>query len=156
VTELQPDVLVAFERDFTDVDPPTAPLLAVEVLSPSTRLIDLNLKKAAYERMGAACFWLIDPLAVELWAYELDDTSTHDTSTDDGAAADAGGQAGFRLVAHVTGEQVFEARKPFPVSVRPGDLLRRTPLAGPARRDRGDGLRRGVRIDQRTIAPATG
>jgi len=114
VTELQPDVLVARQADFTDRDLSTAPLLAVEVLSPSTRLIDLNLKRAAYERMGAASFWLIDPKTVELWAYELDD---------DGR---------YRQVAHVIGEQVFEARRPFPVSVRPADLLRRGTSPGPA------------------------
>lgn len=109
VTELQPDVLVARHADFTDRDLPTAPLLAVEVLSPSTRLIDLNLKRAAYERMGTASFWLIDPTTVELWAYELDDDGAH------------------QQIGHVEGEQVFRARRPFPVAVRPADLLRRTP-----------------------------
>jgi Uma2 family endonuclease len=39
-TVLQPDVLVARRSDFTETDLPVAPLLAVEVLSPSTRLID--------------------------------------------------------------------------------------------------------------------
>ncbi len=36
-TVLQPDLLVARRGDFTDRDLPVAPLLAVEVLSPSTR-----------------------------------------------------------------------------------------------------------------------
>ena len=49
-----------------------APLLAVEVLSPNTQLFDRNLKKAAYERMGAAHFWLVDPRVPELLAYALD------------------------------------------------------------------------------------
>lgn len=51
---MQPDILVARRVDYTDRDLPTAPLLAVEVLSPSTRLIDLNLKKARYEIAGCA------------------------------------------------------------------------------------------------------
>ncbi|MDN5791139.1 MAG: Uma2 family endonuclease, partial [Micrococcales bacterium] len=38
-TVLQPDVLVARRRDLTDRDLPAAPVLAIEVLSPSTRLI---------------------------------------------------------------------------------------------------------------------
>jgi Uma2 family endonuclease len=123
VTELQPDVLVARHADFTDVDLPTAPLLAVEVLSPSTGLFDLNLKRAAYERMGVATFWLIDPKTVELWAYELDT----DVSSGAGTSDSGSGEGGYRLVAHVAGEQVFEARRPFPVAVRPADLLRRQP-----------------------------
>jgi Uma2 family endonuclease len=34
---MQPDVLVGRDEDFTDKEFPMAPLLAVEVLSPSTR-----------------------------------------------------------------------------------------------------------------------
>jgi Uma2 family endonuclease len=51
-TELQPDVLVARDEDLTEKNLPVAPMLAVEVLSPSTALLDLNTKKAAYLRMG--------------------------------------------------------------------------------------------------------
>src|SRR3954469_8788645 len=36
-TVLQPDLLVSSAADFTDRDLPVAPLLALEVLSPSTR-----------------------------------------------------------------------------------------------------------------------
>jgi Uma2 family endonuclease len=49
---VQPDVLVARFDELTDKNLPAAPVLAVEVLSPSGRLIDLNLKRAAYQRMG--------------------------------------------------------------------------------------------------------
>jgi Uma2 family endonuclease len=104
-TELQPDVLAARVGDYTERDLPVAPLLAVEVLSPSTRLFDPNLKRAAYERMGAASLWSIDPKTAELWAYELDDAGS------------------YRQVAHVIGDEVFEARRPFPFAVRPVDLL---------------------------------
>jgi Uma2 family endonuclease len=106
-TELQPDVLVAELAAFTPKDLPAAPLLAVEVLSPSTQLFDRNLKKAAYERMGAAHFWLIDPRVPELHAYAL--------QADDG----------YHLVAHVVGHDVFSAEHPFRVAIRPSDLLRR-------------------------------
>ncbi|MGH3588253.1 MAG: Uma2 family endonuclease, partial [Pseudonocardia sp.] len=41
-TELQPDVLVGRDEDFTDKLLPTAPVLAVEVFSPSSVLNDLN------------------------------------------------------------------------------------------------------------------
>ena len=113
-TELRPDVLVARHADFTERDLPRAPLLAVEVLSRSTRLIDLNLKRAAYERMGTPSFWLIDPRTVELWAYDL-----------------AGGGT-YRLYAHATGEEAFEAQQPFPVSFNPAELLRRRSRRPPA------------------------
>lgn len=106
-TELQPDVLVAEFAAFTPKDLPGAPLLAVEVLSPSTQLLDRNLKKAAYERMGARHFWLIDPGTPQLHAYALDETGR------------------YQLVARVAGEEVFRAEQPFPVEIRPADLVRR-------------------------------
>jgi Uma2 family endonuclease len=59
-TAVQPDLLVARRQDFTAKNLPVAPLLAVEVLSPSTQLVDLNLKKAAYEQAGVASYWTVD------------------------------------------------------------------------------------------------
>ena len=108
VTELQPDVLVARQADFTDRDLSTAPLLAVEVLSPSTRLIDLTLKKAAYERMGTASFWVVDPRVPEIRAFELDPQAPE-----------------YRDVARVAGDDEFVASQPFPVRFRPAELLTR-------------------------------
>ena len=58
---LQPDVLVARPADFGPKNLPVAPLLAVEVLSPSTRLYDLNTKTVAYEKMGVPSYWIVDP-----------------------------------------------------------------------------------------------
>src|SRR5947209_12549828 len=49
-TEMQPDVLVASRDQLTERELPGPPALAVEVLSPSTRLIDLNTKRARFER----------------------------------------------------------------------------------------------------------
>jgi hypothetical protein len=37
------------------------PLLVVEIRSPSTALIDLNRKKAAYERFGVPSYWIFEP-----------------------------------------------------------------------------------------------
>ena len=45
-TVLQPDLLIAPKDHFTERDLPSAPLLVVEILSPSTRHIDLSLKHA--------------------------------------------------------------------------------------------------------------
>ncbi|GAA5152447.1 Uma2 family endonuclease [Pseudonocardia eucalypti] len=106
-TELQPDLLVAREADLTDKNLPTAPLLAVEVLSPSTTLYDLHTKKAAYERMGVASYWLVDPQELVLTVFEADQ-SGH-----------------FQQVAVVKDEEEFLAERPFPVRVVPAELVRR-------------------------------
>jgi Uma2 family endonuclease len=106
-TELQPDILVARDSDFTDKLLPVAPLLAVEVMSPSSVINDLNNKKAAYERMGVASYWVVDPQQPSVTIFEL---------TADGL---------FHLVAEVKGDDVFEAERPFPVRIVPTELLSR-------------------------------
>lgn len=60
-TVVEPDVLVARQADLTEKNLPAPPVLAVEVLSPSTRLVDLNLKKARYEAAGCPAYWVVDP-----------------------------------------------------------------------------------------------
>jgi Uma2 family endonuclease len=103
-TELQPDILVARRSDLTHRNLPAAPALAVEVLSPSTRLIDINLKKARYEAAGCPSYWTVDPDGPQLTAWELADGA-------------------YVPVAHVVGDEPFRATKPFPVTVVPADLL---------------------------------
>lgn len=104
-TELQPDVLVGREEDFTEKLLPVAPLLAVEVSSPSTALYDRNIKMAAYERLGVRSYWVIDPKEPKLSVFELD----------------AHGR--YELVAEVKGEDPFDATLPFPVRIVPAELL---------------------------------
>lgn len=60
-TVVQPDVLVARRTNLTEADLPAAPVLTVEVLSPSTRHIDLGLKRARYESAGCSSYWVVDP-----------------------------------------------------------------------------------------------
>ncbi|MGH3900000.1 MAG: Uma2 family endonuclease [Pseudonocardiaceae bacterium] len=69
---MQPDVLVARFDELTDKNLLAAPVLAVEVLSPSGRLIDLNLKRAHYQRMGTPSYWVLDPDVPDLLVLELD------------------------------------------------------------------------------------
>jgi Uma2 family endonuclease len=108
-TELQPDVVVRRDADYTPKDIAT-PLLVVEVLSPSTRMIDLNVKRARCERAGIASFWVVDPVArpaeASLVAWELDPDGSH------------------RQVAKVLGDEAFKATQPYPVTVVPADLVR--------------------------------
>lgn len=107
-TELQPDVVVARVADLTDKDLPTAPALALEVLSPSTKLIDLNVKKERLRRAGTPAYWVVDPLArpaeARLIAWELV-------------------KAEYCQVADVRGDEAFEATVPFPVRVVPAELV---------------------------------
>lgn len=104
-TELQPDVLVAREADLTDKLLPVGPVLAVEVLSPSSLVTDFNRKKTAYERMGADSYWVIDPLDPKLTVFELN------------------AEGRYELVAEVKGDDPFDAVRPFPVRIVPNELL---------------------------------
>jgi Uma2 family endonuclease len=106
-TEVQPDVLVARFAELTEKNLPTGPVLAVEVLSRSGRLIDLNLKRATYQRMGTASYWIIDPDVPDLLVLEL------------------GADGQYAEVARVTDGESFEAKLPFPVRVVPAELLGR-------------------------------
>jgi Uma2 family endonuclease len=105
--EVQPDVLVARYADLTEDDLPRAPVLAVEVISPTSRLRDAHLKKAVYARLGSASFWLVDPARNKptLTVFEL-----------------AGGA--YREVACVAGDEAWTATRPFPVRIVPSDLVR--------------------------------
>lgn len=66
---LQPDLLVV-SRDDRGTRAVTLPLaLAVEVLSPSSRSVDLVLKRELYEQAGVECYWVVDPedLTLRVW-----------------------------------------------------------------------------------------
>ena len=102
-TGVQPDLLVAPREAFSDKDLPGAPLLAVEILSPSTRLIDLNLKRARYERAGVSSYWIIDPVEPRLLVWELEDGK-------------------YAEVADVSGHAAWTAERPFVVTVVPDEL----------------------------------
>ncbi|MFD2469183.1 Uma2 family endonuclease [Amycolatopsis silviterrae] len=106
--ELQPDVLVGRTEDFTAKDLPVPPVLAVEVLSPSTSIHDLNTKKALYERLRVPSYWVIDPAEPELTVFELDE------------------EGSYRHVAKAAGAETFEAERPFPVRVVPEVLAGRS------------------------------
>lgn len=104
-TNLQPDLLVARRTDFTDKNLPSAPLLAVEVLSPSTRTIDLHSKRDRLRRAGCASYWVVDPAAARLIAWDL---------ASDGSYAE---------VADLTGDAIWTAERPYRVTISPTALL---------------------------------
>ncbi len=61
VRQLAPDVTVVRREDATGRRLDGAPLLVVEVLSPSTRTVDLTLKRRVLEEAGVPSYWLVDP-----------------------------------------------------------------------------------------------
>ncbi|MGH9387498.1 MAG: Uma2 family endonuclease [Vicinamibacterales bacterium] len=63
---VEPDLLfvtAARLAVLTDRNVSGSPDLAVEVLSPSTRRVDLELKRDLFERESVAEYWVIDPIA---------------------------------------------------------------------------------------------
>jgi len=103
-TSVEPDVLVARKSDFGPKNLPGAPLLAVEVLSPSSRRIDRMLKFSRYAEAGIASYWIVDPDERRLLAFEL-------------VGSD------YQEVADVRGNEEWTAQLPFPVTIRPADLV---------------------------------
>lgn len=103
-TVMQPDVLVTRRADLSSRDLPTTPLLAVEVLSPSTRHIDLMLKHARYEAVGCASYWVVDPVYARLTAWSLRDSH-------------------YVVAGVVVGDEEYAAEQPFHVTLRPAGLI---------------------------------
>jgi Uma2 family endonuclease len=106
-TAVQPDLIVTRFADLTRKNLPVPPLLAVEIRSPSTALIDRNLKRATYERFGIPSYWLVDPdpERPELTVLEL--------------------ESGVYVErAAVVGEESVDVSAPFDVRLCPWDLTR--------------------------------
>ena len=103
-TVLQPDLLVAARGDLTDQELPSAPLLAVEVLSPSTRRIDELLKRDRFAAAGVPSYWLVDPAGPSVTVLEL-------------------GDGAYREAQVARGEEWVRVTAPFPLEFRPVDLL---------------------------------
>jgi hypothetical protein len=97
------NLLVTRTADLTDLNLPGPPR-AIEVLSPSTKLIDLNLKRARLELAGCPSYWVVDPDGPRLRAWEL-----------------RGGA--YVEVADVSGEETWTSSQPFALTICPADLI---------------------------------
>jgi Uma2 family endonuclease len=108
-TEIQPDIVVGLRKDFTERDI-VSPALCAEVLSPSTRRVDLTVKRHRLEQAGIPSYWIVDPnarpAAATLSVFELGRGGT------------------YQQVARVVGEEPFHAQRPFPLTLAPADLVR--------------------------------
>ena len=102
---LQPDVLVVRRDDVGEENVQGGVLLAVEVLSPSTRAKDLVLKRSLYEDSGVPSYWVVDPDDASLLVLELEDGR-------------------YVQKARVVGDEAVGLAAPFPVRVVPSELLR--------------------------------
>lgn len=102
-TVIQPDLLVAPRDAFTERDLPTVPLLAIEILSPSTRGVDLLLKKDRLERAGCPHYWVVDADEPSIVAWRL--VNGH-----------------YREAARASGAEMFKVDAPFPVRLAPASL----------------------------------
>jgi Uma2 family endonuclease len=105
-TSLQPDLLVVRDEDVEPKNIRKPLLLAVEVLSASTRRKDLVLKRSKYEDVGVPSYWVVDPEAPAVTVHELQD----------GRYAEIG---------HATGDTELSVRRPFPLVINPSGLIRR-------------------------------
>jgi Uma2 family endonuclease len=105
-TEFDPDVVVVRWEDVGGAKLTAPPLLAVEIRSPSTALIDLNRKKAACQRFGVPSYWIVDPAPQEpaITVFELR-------------------QGQYTTLGTAMGREALEIERPFRVEVIPAALL---------------------------------
>lgn len=104
-TEFDPDIVVVRREDVGGAKFWTAPLLTVELRSPSTAIIDRNAKLAAYEAFGVASYWIFDPdpEQPQLTVFELH-------------------EGRYQQIAQATGPNALRVERPFPVELVPAKL----------------------------------
>jgi Uma2 family endonuclease len=104
-TEFDPDVVVVRTEDVGGAKFWTPPLLAVEIRSPRTAIVDRNAKLAAYERFGVASYWIFDPSPQrpELTVFELRDGR-------------------YEQSAQASGTDTLRGERPVPVEIVPARL----------------------------------
>ncbi|MCA1712110.1 MAG: Uma2 family endonuclease [Actinobacteria bacterium] len=71
-SELVPDITVARTEDLGEKRITRTPLLVVEVISPSSRLMDPLVKRAKYEAARVPAYWIADPTTARLTVLELE------------------------------------------------------------------------------------
>ncbi|TVT06136.1 Uma2 family endonuclease [Amycolatopsis bartoniae] len=103
-TVLIPDVVVGRRGDYTERALVGVPVLAVEVISPSSRLIDTELKRARLAAAGCPNYWLVDPYVPDVLCLSL--------------AGDA-----YVTLAKASHDQPIAVDQPFPVTLNPAELV---------------------------------
>ena len=101
----EPDVIVVAPEATTERAVKGAPVLVVEVLSPTGQRRDLDWKRRIYAQGGASWYWIVDPGVPSLTVLRL--------------VGDA-----YEEDARVLGSEVYETSAPVRVRVAPADLIR--------------------------------
>jgi Uma2 family endonuclease len=100
----RPDLMVTRRTDTGPKFVVHPPLLAVEVLSPSTRVTDVVLKRTRYAQYGIPSYWLLDPATQELTVLHLTNTT-------------------YTCTTVAQSEEPFRTDLPFPINFSPAELL---------------------------------
>ena len=105
LTEFDPDIVVVRREEVGGAKFWTPPLLAVELRSPSTAIVDRSAKLAAYGKFGVASYWSFDPDPgrPELAVFELRDGS-------------------YEQIAQASRTNALRIERPFPVEIVPSQL----------------------------------
>jgi Uma2 family endonuclease len=104
----EPDLLV-IERSTIDVAAKrleSPPILAIEILSASTRSFDLGAKRLAYATAGLQHYWIVDPDEPSITLLTLDSAGRE-----------------YVEVGRAVGNEGVSAETPFAVTLRPRDLV---------------------------------
>jgi Uma2 family endonuclease len=103
---LEPDLLVISpDAVVDDKVQGGVPLLAVQVLSPSSRRRDVGDKLTAYRDAAVPAYWVVDPINPRLLVWELREGE-------------------YVEIADVSGDEERTAQLPYSVTFRPHDLLK--------------------------------
>ncbi len=102
-TSLQPDVLVLADRNL-ESPAEDSMILAVEVLSPSSRRKDAVYKRSKYEDSRIASYWIVDPEGPSIVALDLVDGH-------------------YSIVGEASADDPLTLEKPFPVTIVPAALI---------------------------------
>jgi Uma2 family endonuclease len=100
LTRADLDSMAVTTKDITGI-----PLLAVEVLSPASRRRDVGDKLTAYRDAGVPSYWVVDPINPRVRAWRLEESE-------------------YVEVADLSGDEEWTAEAPYPVKLRPSDLLK--------------------------------
>jgi Uma2 family endonuclease len=103
-TVLIPDVVVGRRKDYTPRALVGVPVLAVEVISPSSRLIDTELKRARLAEAGCPHYWLIDPFVPSVLCLALHDGA-------------------YRTAEEAAADHTVTLTEPFSVTLNPEHLV---------------------------------
>lgn len=119
-TVMEPDLLVAPVAALTQRGLDGAPLLAVEIASPSSRTIDRHVKKDRLRRSRCPHYWIVDPDAPSITAWALRETESAQRSE---SAEGTDGEPAYDLVGRAVGDDELALTEPFDARIVPAHLV---------------------------------